>query len=174
MTLACRTLFVTIVVRIEQNKSNTTRVRAWNLIGHSEPPTAHVTTPAAPSLWTKPWRVISPWLRTGNSSAASSAAAPQGSAGETASSISLSPTGGAVGVGSDGGGAAGFVDRGLGVEMEGQGGWGWREVFGAAWSVLSWAGWAVVGLVKMLHAVVVLATLQTNLTVRVRICSAYG
>ena len=40
-------------------------------------------------------------------------------------------------------------------------------MFGVAWSVLSWAGWGMMGLVKVLQAVLVLATLQTNLTVRI-------
>lgn len=146
------------------------RVRAWNLIGHSEAPTAHVTTPAVPSLWTKPWRVISPWWRTGNSSSASGSA-PKGSAaslgGSEASSFSQSAAGSAAGVNSDGGGGADFVERGIGVEAEGRGGWRWKEMFEVAWSVLSWAGWGMVGLVKVLQAVLVLATLQTNLTVRI-------
>lgn len=151
------------------------RVRAWNLIGHSEGPTAHVTTPAIPSLWTKPWRLISPWWRAGDSyTAASSSAASQGSAvslggGETASNFPqlIAGGGGAAGVGSDGGEGAGFVEMGLGVgAAEGRGGWGWRDVLGAAWSVLWWVGRGVVGFVKVLQAVLVLATLQTNLTVR--------
>lgn len=155
------------------------RVRAWNLIGHSEAPTAHVTTPAVTPLWTKPWRIISPWWRTGNSSAASSSAAPQDSAAAAAASSlgdgsetapdSPQPTTGAAGVGSgggDSGGGAGLLESGRGVEREGgRGGWRWRDVFEAAWSVLLWVGWGVAGLLKVLQAVLVLATLQTNLTV---------
>lgn len=59
------------------------------------------------------------------------------------------------------------MERRKGDEAEGRGGWRWREMFGVAWSVLSWAGWGMMGLVKVLQAVLVLATLQTNLTVRV-------
>lgn len=140
---------------------------------------AHVTTPAIPSLWTKPWRVISPWWRTGNTFAESSSAAPQGSAasslgsGETASNFPPPSAGSTVGVGSgsgEAGAGAGFVERGRGVktDTEGPGSWGWRDVFRAAWLALSWAGWALAGLVKVLQAVLVLATLQTNLTVRTR------
>lgn len=58
------------------------------------------------------------------------------------------------------------MERGGGVETEGQGGWGWREVFGAVWSVLSWVWWGVAGLLNALQVVVVVVTLQTNWTVR--------
>lgn len=74
----------------------------------------------------------------------------------------------------DSAGGAGFVQVGRGVEAkgqgEGQGGWRWTDVFGAAWLVLSWVGWGLAGLVKVLQAVLVLATLQTNLTVRIMRC----
>lgn len=45
-------------------------------------------------------------------------------------------------------------------------GWRWRDVFVATWSVLSWGGWAVMAVVKVLHAMLALAMLQANLTVR--------
>lgn len=66
---------------------------------------------------------------------------------------------------------AGFVDRGsLGGAKAEEGGqasaWRWRNVFGATWSVLSWGGWAVMAVVKVLHAMLALAMLQANLTVR--------
>eukprot|EP00752_Nemacystus_decipiens_P015601 g13924.t1 len=171
--IAASSSFVFVDSGLSPGKTYLYRVRAWNLIGHSEAPTAHVVTPAVPSLWTKPWRVISPWFRTGNSSSASQGSAASLGGSEAASSLPQSAVGGAAGVGGDGGGGAVLLERGLGVdaEAEGRDGWGWREVLAAAWAVLCWVGWGVAGLVKVLQAVLVLATLQTNLT---RLRAAYG
>ncbi|CBN74398.1 FYVE zinc finger protein [Ectocarpus siliculosus] len=166
--------FVFVDSGLSPGKTYVYRVRAWNLIGHSEAPTAHVTTPPVHSLWTKPWRLISPWWPTGNSSAASSSSTaspaasglqePEGMGGSSSVARTAGPA------------EAGFVDRGgLGgttAEEGGQpSGWGWRDVFGATWSVLSWGGWAVMAVVKVLHAMLALAMLQANLT---RLRAAYG
>ncbi|CAM9643885.1 unnamed protein product [Ectocarpus sp. 4 AP-2014] len=166
--------FVFVDSGLSPGKTYVYRVRAWNLIGHSEAPTAHVTTPPAHSLWTKPWRLISPWWPTGNSSAASSssAASPAASGLQEAEGV-----GGPSSVARTAGPAeAGFVDRGgLGGAKAEEGGqalvWGWRDVFGATWSMLSWGGWAVMAVVKVLHAMLALAMLQANLT---RLRAAYG
>ncbi|CAM9114184.1 unnamed protein product [Ectocarpus sp. 12 AP-2014] len=166
--------FVFVDSGLSPGKTYVYRVRAWNLIGHSEAPTAHVTTPPVRSLWTKPWRLISPWWPTGNSSAASSRSAaspaasglqePEGMGEPSSVTRTAGPT------------EAGFSDRGgLGGAKAEEGGqvlgWGWRDVFGATWSVLSWGGWAVMAVVKVLHAILALAMLQANLT---RLRAAYG
>lgn len=67
-----------------------------------------------------------------------------------------------------GAGKEGFVGRGAGgaESMAGERGWGWWwDVLRTAWLVLSWTGRGCVGVVKLLQAVLVLATLQANLTV---------
>ncbi|CAN0091235.1 unnamed protein product, partial [Ectocarpus fasciculatus] len=166
--------FVFVDSGLSPGKTYVYRVRAWNLIGHSEAPTAHVTTPPVHSLWTKPWRLISPWWPTGNSSAASSSSAaspatvglqePEGIGGSSSVTLPAEPA------------EADFVDRGgLGGAKAGEGGqasgWRWRDVLRATWTVLSWGGWAVMAVVKVLHAMLALAMLQANLT---RLRAAYG
>ncbi|CAN0327251.1 unnamed protein product, partial [Ectocarpus fasciculatus] len=166
--------FVFVDSGLSPGKTYVYRVRAWNLIGHSEAPTAHVTTPPVHSLWTKPWRLISPWWPTGNSSAASSSSAaspatvglqePEGIGGSSSVTLPAGPA------------EADFVDRGgLGGAKAGEGGqasgWRWRDVLRAMWTVLSWGGWAVMAVVKVLHAMLALAMLQANLT---RLRAAYG
>ncbi|CAN0033008.1 unnamed protein product [Pylaiella littoralis] len=150
--IAASSSFVFVDSGLSPGKTYVYRVRAWNLIGHSEAPTAHVTTPPVPSLWKKPWRIISPWWRTGNSSAAS---LPPSPATETAL----------------GDGGKGSVEEERDIGPDGRGVWGWREVFGLACSVAAWLGWGATRMIQLMQAVLVLATLQANLT---RLGAAYG
>lgn len=138
------------------------RLRAWNLIGHSDSSVAHVTTPEVPSLWTKPWRLISPWrTRTGANSATSEGGTATTNAGGASSSrTSRSSSSSAGGVGNEQ--ASGFVESGA---VEAEESWGWRDGVRAAWVVLSWAWWAVRAALRTVQTLMMVAVVTLNVAV---------